>query len=158
VTAPDPDRPLPIGRVGRPHGLDGSFVVEQASDDPRRWQPGARLLVDGHPAEVVAARAVGRGRRAIRLDRPVERGAQLTILASDLPPAAPGSWYAFELVGLLVEDEEGAPIGEVVAVHPGVANDNLELGDGRLLPLIDDAVRDVDLQRGRVVVIGSFLG
>ena len=26
-----------VGRVGRPHGLDGSFFVEQASDDPERF-------------------------------------------------------------------------------------------------------------------------
>ena len=36
-----------VGRVGRPHGRDGSFVVESASEDPRRFEVDATLLVDG---------------------------------------------------------------------------------------------------------------
>ena len=28
-----------VGRVGRPHGVDGAFVVEGASEDPRRFAP-----------------------------------------------------------------------------------------------------------------------
>ena len=34
-----------VGRVGKPHGLDGSFVVEEASDAPERFAPGAVLRV-----------------------------------------------------------------------------------------------------------------
>lgn len=154
----DPDRLLPIGRVGRPHGLDGSFVVDHASDDPRRWQVGARLLVDGVPAEIVGSRRAGKGRPAIRLDRAVSRGAELAVRAGDLPPPEEGAWYAFQLVGLRVEEEGGRSLGSVVGVYPGVANDNLELDDGTLLPLIDAAVVDVDLEGGRVVVAPGFLG
>ena len=43
---------VPVGRVGRPHGLDGAFVVERASDDGRRWEVGASVLVDGAPATI----------------------------------------------------------------------------------------------------------
>jgi 16S rRNA processing protein RimM len=157
LTARDPDRLLPIGRVGRPHGLDGSFVVEEASEDPRRWSVGARVLVDGEPAEIVSTRRAGKGRPAIRLDRQATRGAQLAIRAADLPPADDGAWYAFELVGLAVVEEGGRTLGSVVGLYPGVANDNLELDDGTLLPLIDDAVLDVDLAGGRIVVRAGFL-
>ncbi len=52
-----------VGRVGRPHGLDGSFVVEFASDDGRWFEVGARLLVGGAELEVVDAR---RGAAAAR--------------------------------------------------------------------------------------------
>jgi 16S rRNA processing protein RimM len=154
----DPDRLLPIGRVGRPHGLDGSFLVEQGSDDPRRYEQGARLLVDGEPAEIVSSRRAGKGRQAIRLDRPAPRGAQLSIRTGDLPPPDPDAWYAFELVGLRVEEDGGRALGEVVGVYPGIANDNLELDDGTLLPLIDDAIVDVDVSGGRVVVVRGFIG
>ena len=149
---------VPVGRVGRPHGLDGAFVVERASDDERRWEVGAVVLVDGAPATIELSRRVGGGRRAIRLDRRVERGAELSIHVSELPPPAPDSYYAFQLVGLSVVDEEGRELGSVVQVHPGVANDNLELADGTLVPLIDDAVRAVDLAAGRIVVERGFLG
>lgn len=154
----DPERLLPIGQVGRPHGLDGSFLVEQASDDPSRWRAGERLLVDGEPAEIVSSRRAGKGRQAIRLDRPVRRGAQLAVRLGDLPPPEPGAWYAFQLVGLRVEEDGGRELGTVVGVYPGLANDNLELEDGTLLPLIDAAVVDVDLAGGRVVVVHGFLG
>jgi len=49
-----PDRVV-VGRVGRPHGLAGAFFVDDPSDDPRWFEPGARLLADGSEAEVVAA-------------------------------------------------------------------------------------------------------
>lgn len=149
---------VPVGRVGRPHGLDGAFVVERASDDERRWEVGATVLVDGAPATIELSRRVGGGRRAIRLDRRVERGAELAVHVSELPLPEADSYYTFQLVGLAVVDEEGRELGVVVEVHPGVANDNLELADGTLVPLIDDAVRTVDLATGRIVVVRGFLG
>ncbi|HXQ87530.1 MAG: hypothetical protein WB684_06175 [Gaiella sp.] len=149
---------VPVGRVGRPHGLDGAFVVERASDDGRRWEVGASVLVDGAPATIELSRRVGGRRRAIRLDRQVERGAVLAVHVSELPTPEPDSYYAFQLVGLVVVDEEGRELGSVVEVHPGVANDNLELADGTLVPLIGDAVRTVDLDAGRIVVERGFLG
>jgi len=154
----DEDRLVPVGRVGRPHGLDGAFVVEQASEDEGRWKVGTTVLVDGEPATITTARRVGGGRRAVALDRAVPRGAQLAVRVSDLPPTGPDAYYAFELVGLAVVDEGGAELGSVVAVHPGVANDNLELSDKTLVPLIEDAVLVIDVEAGRIVVARGFLG
>lgn len=156
--ADDPDRLVPIGVVGRPHGVDGSFVVEDASDDPRRWELGRSVLVDGAAAEIVSSKRVGGRRWALRLDRPARRGARLAVRLRDLPPPDPDGWYAFQLVGLRVEEEGGRALGLVVDVLPGIANDNLELDDGTLLPLVDAAVRDVDLASGVVVVTRGFLG
>jgi 16S rRNA processing protein RimM len=154
----DDARLVPIGQVGRPHGLDGAFVVERASEDERRWCVGATVLVDGVAATIELSRRVGGGRRAIRLDRPAERGSELAVHLSELPPPDPDSYYAFQLVGLAVVDADGAEIGRVVVVRSGVANDNLELGDGTLVPLIEDAIRAVDLDAGRIVVEPGFLG
>jgi 16S rRNA processing protein RimM len=152
------DHLVVIGHVGRPHGLDGSFFVDHPSDDPRRFAVGARLLVAGAPAEVLLSRRAGKGRVAVKLDRPVSRGAEICVRASDLPPPDPDAWYAFQLVGLRVEDADGQPLGEVVNVYPGVANDNVELDNGTLVPLIDDAVITVDTVEGRIVVRSGFLG
>ena len=99
----EPDREeVFVGRVGRPHGIDGAFVVADGSDDPSRFEVGASLRVNGEPAEVVLSRRVGKGRRAIKLDRSVERGAALTVLRSDLPPIEPDSYYVADIVGLEV--------------------------------------------------------
>ena len=148
---------IPIGSVGRPHGLDGAFVVERASTDERRWQVGETILVDGAPATITLSRRAGGGRRAIRLDRDVPRGAELAVPDSALPPPDPDSYYVFQLVGLEAVDEAGDMLGRVVDVHTGAANDNVELDDGTLVPLVDDAVREIDLDEGRLVVVRGFL-
>ena len=144
-----------VGRAGRPHGLDGSFVVEDASEAAERFQPGAELYVDGEPARVVALKHA-RGRPVVRLDRPVERGTTLAVPREAL--AAPGedAYYVFQLVGLAVEEEGGRSLGRIADVAPGVANDVLELDSGLALPLVDSCVRAVDLEAGRVVVAPGF--
>jgi 16S rRNA processing protein RimM len=144
-----------VGRVGKPHGLDGSFFVEQASEDPGRFVVGAVLVVGGEEARVVTSKRAA-GRPVIRLDRRVHRGAELTVPLSDLPRAEEGSYYVFELVGLAVEEEGGRPLGRVRAVEPGVANDVLELDSGLALPMHEDCIRDVDLAAGTIVVAPGF--
>ena len=47
---------VPVGRAGRPHGLDGSFFVEGASERDEVFAAGATLYADGEPAEVVASK------------------------------------------------------------------------------------------------------
>ena len=148
---------VPVGRVGRPHGLDGAFVVERPSDDDRRYEIGGVLLVDGEPATIVLSRRAGGRRRAIKLDRPVERGQQLAVDRADLPPADEGHFYVFELVGLAVVDDSGREVATVLEVRPGVANDNLALSTGGLVPMIEDAVLEIDVEGSRIVVAAAFL-
>jgi 16S rRNA processing protein RimM len=144
-----------IGTVGRPHGLDGSFVVDNASEDPERFATGATMLLDGEPAEVVDAKRAG-GRLVIRLDRPAARGGRLQVRRAELPDPEPGSYYVFQLVGLDVAEEGGRPLGKVMDVAPGVANDVLELDSGLALPLVEACVREVDLEGRRILVAPGF--
>ena len=148
---------MPVGRVGRPHGIDGSFVVEQGSEDEGRFAIGAVVLVDGQPAKVVSSKRAGGGRRAIRLDRDAPRGATLAVRRDELPEPDADAFYVFQLIGLAVEDSGGRAVGTVMVVLPGAANDSLELEDGTLLPLIEDCVREVDVAAGRIVVDARFL-
>ena len=145
-----------VGRVGRPHGLDGAFFVEEPSDDPRWFATGTRLLADGQEAEVVAARRGAGGRPVIRLDRPVPRGTTLEVSREALPETGEDEYYAFELVGLEVVEEGGLLLGRVEAVHPGPANDSLDLGGGVLLPLVAACIQAVDLEAGRILVAPGF--
>jgi len=144
-----------VGRVGKPHGLDGSFFVENASDDPERFAPGATVYVDGEPVKVDVSKRSG-GRPVIRLERSVPRGSELTLPRDQLPPTEPGEFYAFELVGLKVFDEHGHALGRVGEVVPGVANDVLQLESGLSLPLVADCVLHIDLERGRIVIASGF--
>jgi 16S rRNA processing protein RimM len=144
-----------VGRVGRPHGLDGSFVVTNASDNEVLFAPGAQLLVDGEPATVAGQKRAG-GRLVLKLDRPVSRGAELSVPRSQLPDADDNSYYVFQLVGLEVLEEGGRRLGSVRDVAPGIANDVLELDSGLALPMHEECVRNVDLEAGRIVVASGF--
>jgi 16S rRNA processing protein RimM len=144
-----------IGKVGRPHGIDGAFFVEQPSDDARWWKTGARFLAGGRPVEVVAHRRAS-GRPVIKVDPPAERGAVLEVERADLPPTGDDEYYAFELVGLEVVEESGRVLGTVQAVSPGVANDVLELDSGVLLPMVEECVRTIDLSTRRIDVAAGF--
>ena len=145
-----------VGRVGRPHGIDGAFVVEEGSDDPRRFEAGATLWVNDEPATVALSRRVGRGRQAIKLDRAVERGSELAIPREALPPLERDSHYVADLQGLSVIEDGGRELGVVVDVHPGPANDALELDSGLLLPLVEDCILSIDVEERRILVARGF--
>ena len=151
------DRPdaVVVGRVGKSHGLDGSFLVEGASDTRELFAVGAKLLIGDTEATVVGAKQA-RGRPVIRLDRRVERGAPLAVPRAALAPTAADEYYVFELVGLEVAEDGGGVLGTVVDVAPGVANDVLELDSGRLLPMVEECVLSIDIGAGRIVVAPGF--
>ena len=144
--------------MGRPHGVDGSFFVEQASDAPERFARGARLLVDGEPAEVVVSKRGSGGRVVIKLDRDAPRGATLAIRRDELPEPEEDAYYVFQLVGLDVEEEGGRRLGTVADGENGPANDSLILDSGELLPLVDACILEVDLDGRRIRVARGFSG
>ena len=147
-----------VGRVGRPHGLDGSFFVERPSERVEAFAVGAILHAGGEPAKVVSFKRGSGGRPVIRLDRRVERGTELAVPRDALPALDDeDSYYVFELVGLVVEEEEGHVLGRVKDVLDYPANDVLELDSGVSLPLVGACVRQVDLQGGRIVVTTGFV-
>jgi 16S rRNA processing protein RimM len=152
------DELVRIGRVGRPHGVDGAFVVEQASEDDERFEVGAELLVAGSVARVEISRQVGGRRRAIKLDRPVGRGEELAVRRDSLPPLPDDSYYVADLVGMVVLDEDGTRAGTVRDILPGPANDVLELDTGVLLPLVEDCVREIDVRGRRILLNPGFIG
>jgi 16S rRNA processing protein RimM len=145
-----------VGRVGKPHGLDGSFFVEGASKRAEVFAAGATLYVDETAAEVVSSKRGAGGRPVIRLDRRVDRGATLAVPRESLPPLAEDEYYAFQLVGLAVEEEGGRYVGRVTDVLDYPANDVLELDSGLSLPLVEACVRQVDLDGGRIVIAAGF--
>ena len=146
-----------VGRVGKPHGLDGGFFVEAASAREGVFAEGATLYAAGEPAKVVGSRRGSGGRPVIRLDRHVERGADLAVARATLPRLDDeDEFYVFELVGLYVEDENGRLLGQVREVLEYPGNDVLELDSGASLPLVEACVRQVDLAGGRIVVAVGF--
>jgi 16S rRNA processing protein RimM len=144
-----------VGRVGKPHGIGGAFVVEHASDDAARFAVGAELVAGDVPVRVEESKRSG-GRLVVKLDRHVERGTELRVPTTSLPPPEPDSFYVFQLVGLEVVEEGGRMLGKVRDVANYDANDVLELDSGTLLPLVEACVREIDLEGGRIVVSRGF--
>jgi 16S rRNA processing protein RimM len=75
-----------------------------------------------------------------------------------LPPVAVDEFYHADLIGLRAITAEGAEIGTVMAVHDFGAGDILELqlaqSDATLmLPFTATCVPEVDLTRGRIMVV-----
>ena len=145
-----------VGRVGRPHGLDGSFFVEGPSERAEVFAAGATLYAAGEPVKVVASKRGSQGRPVIRLERRVERGSELAVPRESLPALGEDEYYAFQLVGLAVEEEGGRPVGRVSDVLEYPANDVLELDSGLSLPLVEACVRKVDIEHGRIVIAPGF--
>ena len=157
---------IEVGRVGRPHGLDGSFHVTRP--EARLLVNGAELLVNGSPA-TIDRRAGTDAKPILRLAghagidaAEALRGAQLAIRAADAPPLPEGEYWAHELEGCTVCDGERV-VGTVRRLVPLPSCDALEVeradgGADLLVPLVRDAVRHVDVGARRVDVDLAFLG
>jgi 16S rRNA processing protein RimM len=149
------DRRLPVGRVGRAHGLDGSFyVVRPAHPLPA----GTAVSIAGREA-TVERRAGSDERPLVRLTGISSREAAEalrgeSLFASDGGALAPGEWPAEELVGCTIEG-----LGEVRRVVEAPSCDVLEVGDdGVLVPFVSDAVKRVDTSAKVIEVDREFLG
>jgi len=145
-----------VGRVGRPHGVNGAFFVEAPSERDEVFAVGSTVLAAGAPAKVVSSQRGSGGRPVIRLDRAVERGTELAVERAALPLLETDEFYVFDLVGLSVEQDDGRLLGRVREVLQYPANDVLELDSGMSLPLVEACVRSVDVEGGRIVVASGF--
>ena len=136
------------GRVGKPHGLDGSFYVE----DPRHALPeGAELTVAGRTLRI--ARRAGTDERPLirlaELQDPRPLRGELLLVDDEL---AEDEWLASELVGLRVPGR-----GTVARVVDAPSCSVLELDDGTLVPFVSDAIERVDLDAREIQVRADFL-
>jgi 16S rRNA processing protein RimM len=136
------------GRVGKPHGLDGSFYV----DTPRHELPeGLTLTVDDRQYEI-ARRAGTDERPLIRLagiDDPRPLRGELMLVEDEL---AEDEWLASDLVGLSIPG-----IGTVAEVIDAPSCSLLQLMDGTLIPFIADAVLSIDMDAREIRVNPDYL-
>ncbi len=138
------------GRVGKPHGLDGSFYVE----GPRHALPEGCTVFLQSQARTVERRAGTDDRPLVRLtgvDDPRSLHGELLLVEDELEE---GEWLASDLVGCRVPELDSAVAG--ILDEPSCSV--LELEDGTLIPLIADAVERVDLDAREIHVNRDFLG
>ena len=156
-----------IGRIGRPHGVQGLVTVTVRTDDPQlRFAPGASLLTD--PPErgplVVAQVRAHSGRLLLSFVGVDDRGAaerlRGTVLVAQVDPLAspedPEEFYDHQLIGLDVIGRSGASIGTVAQVLHLPGQDVLAIarpaGAEVLVPFVAAMVPEVDLAGRRVLI------
>ena len=152
-----------LGAVIGAHGIKGEVRVKAFTEDPSSLgaygmlitEKGRELRVDqvsaSRPGEVIVWFGGVRDRNAAE----ALKGAQLFVPRRALPEPDPGEFYHADLVDLAAEDETGAALGRVKAMHNFGAGDviELELPDGmtKFLLFSDDTVPVVEPGK-RIVV------
>jgi len=150
-----------IGEVLGAWGTSGKVKVEVATDFPQRFAPSSVVYINRQPMTVEST-DWQKGKAIIKLDAidSIEgaqqlRGQLLEIHHSQVYPLPEGQYYHFQLIGLEVWTTEGELVGSITEILPGESNDNYIVRGAKgevLIPAIDDVVKSVDLDRGRVTI------
>lgn len=153
------------GRVGRPHGLDGSFHVTRPN--AQLLDAAASVLVDDRELEITRQAGTQRSpilRVAGHDDRAAAeslRGKDLLVPRALAPELGPEEWWAEDLAGCAVHDGD-REVGTVRRMLELPSCEVLEVerpgGGDLLVPLVTDAVREVDLDRRAIDIDLEFLG
>jgi 16S rRNA processing protein RimM len=161
----DADAQLTAGRVGRAHGLDGSFYVTGPLS--RLLTLGTGVEVAGRSTEIVR-RSGTEQRPIVRLDGVEDRaaaeglrGQPLTVRTAQAPRLGEGEWWAHELEGCEVW-AAGRSLGAVARLIELPSCETLEVrSPGQatplLVPMVRDAIREIDVSAGRIEVDADFL-
>jgi len=168
MTPPPFSEMVAIGRVVKPQGRKGEVLVHPLSDRPERFPSLREVYVPGESGAARAMEVVScwphKGRFVLKF-RGVEsiddaeklRGMDVRIGEDALPALPAGSYYHHQLKGLAAFDEAGSPVGTVEDIlETGGEAPVLSVraaGAETLIPLAEAFVREVDLARGRIVVV-----
>jgi len=150
-----------VGQVAGAYGLDGAVKVIPLTDFADRFDADATFFIDGterevewsrdgHPGVVLKLRGIDN-----RTIAELFRGRYLEIPEADVRPLAEGRFYHHQVVGLAVLTSSGRQLGTIAEVLERPANDVWVSREGvveHLIPATKDAVVEVDIAAGRVVV------
>ena len=165
-----------VGRVRRPHGVDGELVIEIMTDEPDAvYASGRRVFggtVEGNadpdaPELTVTQTRPFKGGLLVRFreigDRDIAatwNGRHLLVPENELAPPTAGEVYVHELKGMTVELSSGEVVGtvsEVFEVPQGLLLDVARARGTVLVPFSEEIITGVDRER-RVVRIDPPAG
>ena len=154
-----------IGKITKPHGLRGGLRVAPYFDLHALLADFKRLwLVKEDEQTSQAIEWVRQQGRFVALKlvdvNDIEaaerfRDWQIAILRVDLPPLPEGQHYTFQLVGLDVVTEAGEQVGKIRQILPNPAHDMYVVVMKEreiLIPAVKKVVRQIDLDRGQVII------
>jgi len=153
------DPRIEIGRIARAHGIRGEVVIVTHDPESRVLDDVETVWVAGVEKRVVEVRGTHRGwlvrfeGSATRNDAEALRGQAVEVEREALE-LGDDDILLDDLVGCQVKLVDGTPWGTIHAVDGGM-QDLLVIHDGeleRLLPLVDEFVKAIDLPAGIVTV------
>ena len=161
------DAMVVVGRIEGPYGVRGWLRVRSYTDPPENltgygpWHLDRNGDGSWREVRVEQVRAHGEGFRC-SIDGVADRdaaagwrGALVAVKESVLPAPEADEYYWRDLIGMSVRTVAGADLGRVETLMATGANDALVVRDGereRLIPFIAQVARDVDIDRGVILV------
>ncbi len=157
---------LIVAKVAGAHGVQGWVRLASLSDNPDRFRPGARFLVQEeagehrelHMREVREAPGMLRAKFDGVDDRNAAdelKGKELLVPAEEAGKLTEEhAYWEHQILGLKVVTPEGVTLGEVAEILYTPANEVYVVkGENQyLIPAIRDVVIEVDLEKGMMVI------
>jgi 16S rRNA processing protein RimM len=151
-----------VGRVLGTHGTSGEVRVRTYSDVPHRFDVGRVLYLQGNPLRVTSS-ILSRSHQVILkfqdIDTPEAAqslaGQWLTAPQETASLLSEGEYFHFQILGLRALGEDGEELGEITEIIETGSNDVYVISGQKgeiLVPAIAQAVRQIDLDRGIMVV------
>ena len=153
-----------LGVVAAPHGVRGLVRIKSFTEDPMAVASYGPLS-DESGKKMYRVEALSAARDAVlariegvadRTAAEAVRGLRLYVERSALPEAGDREWYEADLVGLPAVGKDGRSWGKVVAFHDFGAGPVMEVSGssmgGLMLPFTDEAVPEIDIEGGKVIV------
>src|SRR6201996_3164037 len=153
------DRVL-LGVVAAPHGVRGLVRIKSFTEDPMAVAAYGPLSDEtGKKNYRVEALSAARGAVLARIEGVADRtaaeairGLRLYVERKQLPAAGEREWYEADLIGLRAIGRDGQGWGKVTAFHDFGAGSVMEVSGGVMLPFTDEAVPEIDVPGGKVVI------
>ena len=164
---------LRIGVITSTHGIKGEVKVFPTTDSPKRFREVKDVVIKTETKEIQTEVAGARFFKNLAIvqftcfSSPEEAakytGAEIYIDRKDGQPLEEGEYYIADLIGCIVKDEDGNQLGTVRDVLQTGANDVYVVGCGVpdakgmrekeiLLPVIKDCIKQVDIEKGEILV------
>ncbi|MDD7692880.1 MAG: ribosome maturation factor RimM [Limosilactobacillus sp.] len=156
-----------VGKIVNTHGIRGDVRVMPTTDFvAERFAKGQDLYLQqaGEPLKLTVESArQHKGFILVKFvgydninDVQAFRDHELMVSGKDQQPLEDGQYYYHQIIGLSVKTVDGEELGTIKEILSPGANDVWVVQrDGKkdlLLPVIDDVVKDVDLDAGEVTV------
>jgi 16S rRNA processing protein RimM len=152
---------FPIGKVVKPHGVKGKIKVKYYGEDLDQFSHYREVILSdgrGNPQTYDIVQAISQPPLLILQLKGIERiedvqplvGKEILIRKDSLPALEEDEYYWIDLLGMVVETEDGKKIGTVKEIFATGANDVYVVEGKRgeiFLPATGEVIKTVDRQR-----------